>query len=188
MRILLDLDDVLADFAGAAAKAHGYEVDHVKQLRRPGVWGDLAAYGCETNDQFWKPIHDHQYGEDFFWENIDPLPWYDELIELVTDTTSDWFIVTSPSRSPLSCSGKIAWCHKWVGTQFDRCIPTRHKYVLANPNTVLIDDRDSNCEEFREHGGNAITFPSIGNHLHGLKDKPVEYVRAMLLNMLGYKV
>lgn len=182
MRIFLDVDDVLADFTGAACRLHGVSRADLESARVPGTWSiveTLAQIRQQpmTQEDFWHPIH-VQGAE--FWANLEILPWMDALVKTVRAATDDWHLVTAPSTCSTSYNGKIRWIRRHFGSQFDRFSIHPHKHLYAQPGSVLIDDRESTVERFRQHGGVGIVFPSTGNSLYSEAANPVSYVRRQL--------
>lgn len=172
VKIFLDLDDVLVDFTGEACKLHGVDYEELKTRWAPGSWGIDAGLGL-TADQFWAVIT--EAGEPF-WKNLPWLPHAEFLMELVGP--HPWWILTTPARHPSSWSGKKRWADKTGQT--DRLILTRDKTVCANRNSLLIDDRYENCQEFYAAGGNAICYPAHNNPNHKHQHDPLTYVEAKL--------
>lgn len=181
-RILVDLDEVLTDFVGAAAEVHRVDRLELEALRRENGWGMelplsiLLRRDIDVNE-FWEPIN---YQGSIFWETLYPLPWFNEVINLVTSLTDDWFIVTGPSNCPTSYDGKVKYMKRVFGSTFDRFIISPHKHLLAKPGVMLIDDREENVEKFVAAGGDGIVFPSNGNKLHRFATNPVPYVASIL--------
>lgn len=188
LRIILDVDEVLADFTNAACKIHGIQRAALEDYRLPGVWEinetvcKLANSSSLTKEDFWPPI---DRAGDEFWAKLELLPWADELLELVTAYTDDWHLVTSPSLNSSSYNGKVRWIQKHFGSHFDRFSIHPHKHLYANQNTVLIDDRQETVEKFIAHGGRGLVFPSTGNSLHSLSADPVAHVRRCLQEIVS---
>ncbi len=175
-RVLLDLDEVLADFVRSACLVHGTTVEELTAKRTPGVWDIIGTLGVSTT-QFWKKINARGRN---FWSDIQPLPWRNEVMQLVESMTPDWHIVSSPSYSVMSHTGKVNWLKKHFGHDFTRFCLTPHKEIFAQPNVILIDDREENIETFVRNGGVGVLFPSLGNRLHALRQNPVPYVQHQL--------
>lgn len=174
----IDMDEVLVDFRGGACTAHGWcQHEVARKTAKLGLWDMDVAMGI-TADQFWEPIHK---GGVEFWETLQPLPWMKDLLTLADKVFSEWHLLTSPSKSLTSRIGKMFWCQRHLGLDFDlnHLHITKHKHLFAKGNTVLIDDREKTVIKFIRHGGNGIVFPSIGNHLRDTPD-PVKYVEAQL--------
>ncbi len=176
MRILVDMDEVLADFAGSAAAVHGWTYDHLLDTKPKGQWDMIEPMGL-TPDEFWEPIH--KLGEKF-WVDLKMHPWVTDLIHLVMSVTDDWYVVSCPSQSLAAYTGKIKWLRGIFGQDFNRFIITSHKHLLAQENVVLVDDREATVKKFIVAGGKGVVFPSPHNHLYEL-DNPVKYVKDWFL-------
>jgi 5'(3')-deoxyribonucleotidase len=197
VRILLDMDDVLVDFVGGAAALWGLTTAELLPHWDLGVWDCVPPLGralhareCTHPDgmgmtEFWRRLDANPY----FWDNLRPLPWCDSMLAVVASFTGDWYIVSSPSESPSSWSGKVRWLKNYFGEEFNRFVLTRHKHLLAGPGVVLIDDRESNVLEFttdrdgRPTGGEGVVFPKYHNRNHPYSGDPVRYVRTVLENI-----
>ena len=181
MRILLDMDGVLVDFVAGACAIHGTSKEELIKKMEPGQYKMEDALGI-TTDEFWEPIH--EAGAEF-WLYLKPLPWVEDLLSFVESTTSDWYVVTAPSRHPSSYTGKLKWIKTYFGKEFDKFVLTQHKHLMAKPGTILIDDRDKNVKDFKYAGGWAVTFPPIHNHLHDECNNPVQRLRTKSIFMKG---
>lgn len=176
MRILIDMDECLVDFVAGAARLWGLSTQELDAKRTPGVWDITGPLGV-TYEEFWAKIHE---GGTDFWERLDSLPWFWNMIKLVEKYTKDWHIISSPSEEECSYTGKVRWLKRVMGRSFSNFALTPHKQIFANNFTVLIDDREENCLKFREAGGYAIVFPNIGNSLYNKRANPLSYVRNQL--------
>jgi len=176
LKILLDLDEVLVDFVGAALKVHGRTFAEIASNWKPGCWDMSVPMGL-TPDQFWQPIS--KSGEQF-WLALQPVKWFSNLITLVELYDSNWYIVTSPSKCITSYTGKVQWIKSRFGAEFDRFAITPDKILFARPDTVLIDDREDTIREFNNAGGLGILFPAYHNRLYRLRTDPMGYVKSML--------
>lgn len=151
--IFLDMDGVVADFVGAACKVHGKEVEGVD------CWNFFEKWGI-SEDEFWEPVN--AGGRDF-WANLEPFPWFDELVSAVKAADKDFFVLTKPSRQASCLAGKLDWIHRHFGSRFRNYIFAPDKSPLAAPGRLLIDDSDDNVKGFREAGGVAYLFPQPWN-------------------------
>lgn len=174
--ILCDLDEVFADFRGAALRVHGWTRDDYDQKHVPGGWDMCIPLGLSA-DEFWQPIH--ELGERF-WLGLQPLPWASSLRVVLDRFGLDWYIMTSPSRDPYCYVGKIKWMKRYFGQRFDRFIITTYKHLLAGASKILVDDREETVCRFRKHGGLGIVFPSDLNSLHHHRHRAVAYVEEQL--------
>lgn len=187
LRVILDKDEVLCDFVGAALHVWGLCIEQVLPHWQPGEWSCVPPLGKAlgrglTDAEFWEPIT--ALGAEF-WRGLEPHPWMDELLALAHGTTDDWHVVTAPSRCPTSYMGKAQWAQLHLRDAWDRLCPYRHKEVFAGPNVVLIDDRDENVRKFRAAGGRAVVFPRHWNSMHRVKNDPLRYVRQALTYHAG---
>lgn len=192
MKIFLDMDEVLADFVGGACRAWGITREVVEQYWPAGAWDiippltvALSKQRCPGtsgfppsmgHDEFWEHIN----GSEDYWLDLEALPWARVVTNLMYWVTDDWYIVSAPSRCPYSYSGKVKWLQRFFSPAFNRFVLTSHKHLLAGPNTLLIDDRDSNVEEFVAAGGAGIVFPRHHNSQHLFKSDPVKYLKNAL--------
>ena len=175
MLLLMDLDEVFADFGGGALQVHGWTREQFVNKHPLGVWDMCQTLGV-TEDEFWEPIHNAGAQ---FWEELDPLPWFQGLLDWVNRLGMEWYLVSSPSRDPSSYVGKLNWIAQYFGATFNKFILTQHKHLLARRDTLLVDDKEDNIEKFRKYGGLSVLFPSVGNFLHKYKDDPVSYLAAL---------
>ncbi len=150
----------------------GIRREALYELWPKGLWdiqvplAKLLGLGTErmTDRDFWARID--LEGESF-WSGLEPLPWFDELIQLVnTVSKGDWYILTSPSLSPESYSGKARWVKNRLGRGFSRLIPTKDKALLSGSNRVLIDDREETIVKWDKAGGMGLLFPTHLNSGH----------------------
>lgn len=183
LRILLDLDEVLADFVGAALRLHKWTMpEYIKaqeEQGRLGQWNMVPTMGLAFNEWL-EPI---AKGGPGFWRSLYPTKWLNQLLEMVQSYTNDWFIVSSPIPDILEqCHlGKLRWVCAECGPLFaNRTIITSDKSLLANYKTLLIDDHEKNCKEFLAAGGNAILFTAITNPCYAQADNPLPFVEERL--------
>lgn len=190
MRVLLDMDEVLADFVGGVARSWNVPLEKIIQHWEPGVYdivpplSKVVGVGIPETT-FWR--HTEFPG---FWRTLDELSWARELVETVSRATDDWYVVTSPSRGPNCVPEKQAWLNNFIYNGvgwFDRMIPTGHKHLLAKADgkpVLLIDDRDATIDRFRAAGGSGIILPRHHNRLHALSGDPFAHVKAELEKFL----
>lgn len=165
------MDGVIADFRKAALEVHN-RLDLYDKW--PVGEPDIATVLEISQKEFWNAIDD----DPDFWEHIEPLPWYRELIDLI-NFYGTFTICTDPSNRGECAEGKIEWLHEFLGINFSNYLIGHRKFLL-NPKGILIDDSDRNIELFRRVGGKTITFPSITNSLHVRSDDPLDYVNLRL--------
>lgn len=176
-QILVDMDGVLVDFAGASCALHG----------KPGTLIDgpdiAATLGISTND-FWEPIDDLGPG---FWSDLPDLPWTEDLLNLVADygASDRWHIATSPSLCPFSAMGKVIWLQHRLGRGFRRYMIGSQKWLMAKPGHVLIDDNEENIRLFELHGGSGILVPQTWNSNRVFVGQELKYISDRLSGLLS---
>lgn len=174
--IFLDLDGVLANFVKSAMKELNITDYYIPRGVRPiEKWGGVNV----STEQFWKAI---DLGGEQFWENLDKYTWSDDLFRFcqLNGTT---FFLTAPSRNPKCSSGKMKWIKRNYPHMVGKTIMTKHKYLLAAPDRVLIDDTEDQIDSFVQWGGNGILFPQLWNRdvdYYGEDGKHVDHVKELV--------
>ncbi|KAJ8362582.1 hypothetical protein AAFF_G00367800 [Aldrovandia affinis] len=142
LRILVDMDGVLADFEGGFLKKYRarYPDDpYIRLEDRRGFWvsaqyGHLRSDLCDKAISIWE-------SKNFFIE-LEPLPGAVEAVkEMSKLKNTDVFICTSPINLYSHCPyEKYAWIEKHLGHDFlEQVILTRDKTVVSAD--ILIDDK-----------------------------------------------
>lgn len=152
--IYLDMDGVVSDAHDAFLRAMGREdlikdypagefnVDKVAGVSASTMWRKVAAQGREL------------------WSRMKKLPWAHALYEGLKKI-GDVVFLTAPSQDPECAAGKVEWLQRFAKRKdFTDYVITARKELLAGPGRVLVDDRPSNCDEFRKAGGAAVLFPA----------------------------
>lgn len=157
---LLDMDGVIADFLGGAARAHDrpWPYDDPKAL---GVWETADLWGI-TVAEFWAPLRGADY-----WADLEPTADGFDILEAVEDAFGDRVcLLTTPSKDPECPAGKLRWIAKHVPQYENRYLMGPSKEFCTGPNRLLIDDRDENVERFVAAGGTAFLLPRPWNKRH----------------------
>ncbi len=169
--ILLDMDGVLVNFQKHCFDIFNLDYENINNLC---VWDMSKLVGLSGSD-FFKTIKEH--GPIFL--NCEPYPWYKELIELCKQYTDNLVIASSPIvHYPETYTEKIYWLNKHDINE-DNGIGVMlgvQKELMANPDTVLIDDSDKNITKFRKEYGKTITFPQYYNNTYRYSRVKMEYV------------
>jgi len=112
------------------------------------------------------PELDAKLGKDF-WQNLPWLPTGRKVLTLVEDYfgRDNVCLFSFPSYNPEGATGKILWIRKNLPDYTNRFLLGTLKYFCANPNIVLLDDKEKNVREFKQYGGLAIQVPTLGNQL-----------------------
>ena len=144
-----------------------------------------------------KPPHKYNWFEDYnvsreqlnvvcgarFFSNLDWMSDGREIEEAVRCTfgSENVYLVTLPMPNSESWMGKVEWVNKHLSLYHKQLIiSTAPKSLLAGPDTLLIDDKDQNIEEFRAAGGQGILVPRPWNELHGWADETLQVVKNSL--------
>lgn len=190
-RVFIDMDGVLVDFIGGVEKLWGIEIkSHLKSSEYDITPTMNKILGRElTLEEFWKPIQ----GNLDFWVNLDPLPWYKDVIASVQNRLDpDWYILSSPHDCVDSYKGKLIWIRNNLGADFDlsKVILTSRKELLANHRSILIDDCPANCNSFMNYPnqGLAFLFPAPNNGLAEFSKDPVIDLDIKLMNLQYLKL
>lgn len=155
LRIFLDLDGVLAHWEKSAAITCDvdYEDTEIRDALKNGKRMEEFVGGDE---KMW-PMIDAEGDE--WWEDIEKLPWADDLIDLLKKHTKELSFLSSPSNSPLCYSGKIKWVIKNYPKMSRDVFLGCKKHRMANSNILLVDDTDKKIKQFRKYGGHAFKWP-----------------------------
>lgn len=194
MKILLDIDDVCVDFDGGVIRAFGLTRKDVEANWPVGTYDIVPAIAATlgeplTLEDFWKQIKKTKD----FWRDLKPYPWFQGLLKLLEPY--EWFFCTSDcyAQDPNCAKQKLLWMYDTFDTSFDRYVLTKHKHLLADGNTLLIDDSATNCRRFVANGGHSILWPMRHNQKDWdnpwphVKDRLAAFECALLQTILGAK-
>ena len=144
-KIYLDMDGVITDFDKR--------------------FTDLAGMGPRE--------YESSFGKDKFWDFIDSkekgggvgfwvgMPWMSGGPELYNRISQhNHALLSSPSRSESSRIGKHQWKKKYTPSSKLILALARNKQNYADGDSILIDDRESNIQQWREAGGIGILYKS----------------------------
>ena len=153
-QILLDMDGILSDFNTAALSVHG--ALGLAETWPPGRWDMEGVMGI-SKAEFWKPVDTYD-----FWRNL-VLP-YEQALGFYTALKGFCAVTicTSPSQSAECARAKVEWLREYIDPDVKYMIGSQ-KWLMGNPNHLLVDDYDQNVGKFREHGGIAVLFPRVWN-------------------------
>ena len=147
-KIYCDMDGVLADFES------GYE-----ELTGIDLKGEF-----KKGDDFWDPIKVAGVG---FWAGLKWMPGGQELWDYLKPFNPQ--LLSAPSREQSSRIGKHVWVkHKIPGTKLILRYANQ-KQQLATPESILIDDRQINIDQWEAAGGIGILHTSTANTIQQLQ-------------------
>lgn len=174
--IFLDIDGVLADFAGGVCNLYGIDRDLAYESWPEGTYDVCDALGIDT-EEMWMRIDARGVR---FWEQLQPYPWAHEVFATCHEH-GRVVLLTSPSYHWTSAAGKVAWIQRHLGPNFRDYLIGPPKHACAHDRAVLVDDSESNVRAFTQHGGQGITFPAPWNNRN---EKPGADVVAQALRSI----
>jgi len=163
--IYLDMDSVLADFFSAALSKLNKKYRKDKPITVPEYieYGkfDMAALFGITKVEFWQTV---EGGDQYFWDSLPVYPWSKALYDFL-NRFAPVTILSSPSDGSNCVWGKVKWLKEKIDPMIDTgdCVFTKKKYLLADSESLLVDDLQKNCDAFIEAGGHAVCVPSNWN-------------------------
>jgi hypothetical protein len=147
-KIYCDMDGVLADFES------GYE-----ELTGIDLRGEF-----QKGEDFWDPISKAGVG---FWAGLKWMPDGQKLWDYLKPFNP--VLLSAPSREQSSRIGKHVWVkHKIPGTKLILRYASQ-KQELATPESILIDDRQVNIDQWEAAGGIGILHTSADNTIKQLQ-------------------
>lgn len=169
-KIYCDMDGVLTDFEKRFIQKLNevgpdyYPLKDIKKVVKPKDFE--AIFGIE---EFWNFI-DGIVGVGF-WVGMDWMPQGKALWNFISTYKPE--LLTSPSRDNASRLGKNLWAKNQLSPK-PRVIfaYSKDKQRYANANSILIDDKKSNIEQWIAKGGIAFRVKDgdIGPAIQGLKE------------------
>lgn len=171
MRVFLDLDGVIVDFAKGVIEWYNLDC----KPEDWSEWGDVFKYYEGTEASFWDGLSDK------FWIGLKFTEEAKEILELLKPFKP--CILTSPAHT--GAGGKQQWIRENLPGYFKngRYLIGPPKHLLASGNSLLIDDSQENCDKFIKAGGHAIIVPRPWNNL---SDKDV--IEHLKKNVLDAKI
>ncbi len=173
--IFIDLDGVIVDFTIPAMQKHGVTMHNESEYPTDCEWDILRA--CNKLRDNPTPLTAAEFWDAFdynFWYGL-PLYFLAHAFVNYLELWGDIYFATTPTLSSECVAGKYDWVKKHFPEYRSKLIICTHKEVLAGPNTILIDDRDKNCEAFEKAGGIAIPVPRPWNNFECDLENPHTY-------------
>ena len=164
MRCLLDMDGVLADWAGGACRLHGIANPYDDPKNH-------GQYRLEDLTGLPKAQFFGRMGEEF-WADLDPTPDCFDIVEVAESVfgNDNVCILTSPVATHGCPEGKRRWLRRHLPRFYHsrRYLIGAAKQFCAGPYSVLVDDSDANVDLFRSDPwcGYAVLVPRPWNSGH----------------------
>ena len=181
-KVFLDLDGCLADFMGGVHKAFDLPYSYAEYPHTKGSWDWFA-----DADLTWDQVDGICNAE--FWANLewmaDGRNIYSIVRNFTRQTGSSLNLLTTPMKNINSTVGKLTWIQNHIGENRRKqaLITGADKKIFAGPDTLLIDDRDKNVEEFTAAGGQGILVPRPWNQDHQWSNETLDVVIRRLENL-----
>lgn len=170
-RIFVDLDDVLCTMAPHMLASVGCPVDSTDY----SIWPEDCGFVIE---EVANRLLNKKYSWAEFWDAVPLRAWAtipktsyaDWLLTLCARLVGERnvFIATSTINTPACVAGKMMWLQSelpdWMRSQY---LLTPRKYLVANSESLLIDDYSKNTDLFEANGGHTILVPRPWNCLKG---------------------
>lgn len=169
MKIMLDCDGVIVDFIRGVEQLYG-KVNWI-----PGEYRIHKVYGMSFHE-FWKNI------DDDFILHLEYTREHFDIMRILRGM--DVTILTAPVAKGIY--GRYLWIKKYLPGFYRnrKYLIGPDKSACANPDSLLIDDSDKNCEDFRKAGGNAILVPRMWNQDHELSEMSFKILEMRLSEIL----
>lgn len=151
MRILLDVDGVIADFTGGVLSDIEHILGRYYEPHQVTRWSIKEALGLSDRD--WKRIVDESICREGFAYFLDPYPGAVAAVNQLADA-HDVYFVTSPFYSGETwMHDRTEWLCKHFGqTQGRKVVHTSHKHLVDGD--FLVDDKPETVWEWaRVHVG-----------------------------------
>lgn len=174
MKVYLDMDGVLVDFRRGICEAFSRDDPSDNWMfweNWEGITSEIVSQVC--NREFWEHLHWTEDGQILLYGWVGIMYKFPDIT-----------LLTTPMPNPDSWTGKYLWIKNNMPMKFmDNVIMLNcSKSLLAGPDTLLIDDRDENIQEFIAAGGQGILVPRLWNELRGWTDKSLQIVKNSLEN------
>ncbi len=158
-RILLDCDDILADFTGGMLRwisdQTGFVIDR-EDIDNWNVFDDLGI--IHLRKDFDRHV---KLGE--FCYNLKVLPGAWCAVDYIRKHIGDVYIVTSPFKAPTWVYERNAWLNENFDISDERIIHAKSKYVVCGD--ALVDDSLSNLKGWKAAWpSGAAILKYVGTH------------------------
>lgn len=172
--VFLDVDGVLANFRLGIHQAFNKFYDYPTLSNKWLFWDDWSNVTFEMVNNictidFWRSLRWMHDGHDIL------------RVVMQEFDIKDVYLLTTPMPNVESPTGRWMWIQDHLLEFYKRTIITQApKSLLARPNTLLIDDKDKNIDEFYAAGGRACLVPRPWNRNYFCADQTVQVVEKFL--------
>jgi len=150
------------------------------------IYSDMDGVLVDFNERFKRfskgippTEYEQKFGKDKFWELVDGIGvrfWVG--MDWMSDGKQLWdyiksynpTLLSSPSRADHSKMGKRIWRQRNLPTTKLVLSQARNKKNYANPDSILIDDRESNIDQWIKAGGVGILHTDTASTINKLKE------------------
>lgn len=157
--IYCDMDGVVADFEARFEHFTGLSPDQYR-AEMTKKYGDKQSVSM-----FWKLI-DNEIGVRF-WRGMPWMPGGKELWNYIKPHNPT--LLTAPSYHESSRIGKTLWVQDHIPGTPIVFKQAKQKSDLANPNAILIDDREDTIMSWKAKNGIGILYKTTEQAIHELK-------------------
>jgi len=175
--VFLDMDGVLSNFHKGVHKVFG----------KPYIYNSLALRRYDFWENWNPPITRDMVDSictTSFWRNLEWMHDGFDILQIIRSKfiAEQVYLLTVPMPNVESPTGKWLWVRdKMPAIYLKQTIITQApKHLLARPDTLLIDDKDQNIDEFIKAGGQGCLVPRPWNRAHLHADRTVEVVKNFL--------
>lgn len=144
------MDGVIANFTKKSYEMLGYsEAEMLESLKNWKVPNNqsLTHQLDISPGEFWKRVY--RKGSFEFWSNLEVIEEGKELLNELRKI-GEVFILSAPTIDKQCYAGKIDWLSKNKMGFGNQIVLTKHKYLLAGVDKVLIDDAFENISTWNE--------------------------------------
>ena len=162
-------------------------IDELKEDKKYTIYSDMDGVLVDFENRFKRfsggispKDYEDKYGREKFWNLIDKetgvrfwvgMPWMSDGKQL-WDYIKKYnpTLLSSPSRSNSSRMGKRIWRKRNLPSTKLVLAQAAKKQNYANPNSILIDDRESNIDQWIKAGGIGILHTDTASTINKLKE------------------
>jgi len=157
-KILIDTDGVLRDFVGGCEEKYQTKFDFTQSKGIQKILG-------KSHEEFVSDLDTIQ-----FWRNLKPTKEAKSVISMARKYFKEdhIYIVSSSYQTPRILAGCAAWYERYLPSFYRsrHIIFVNNKSLLANLDTILLDDHSETCKAFNNRQGWTVLFPRPWNNAY----------------------